>query len=98
MPTSEVVHVTGHALRQSKTVRPHHIAHVGEVAGDIQVADVQHRAAHAYLDFGQLTRETRDDEAGIVAWPSVIERPHADDRQPVPGARNGPPPPPTATL
>src|SRR5919199_1317971 len=82
---AEIVDVARATPDQRQAVGAHHVARVGEVALDVQVADAQHRLPRPGLDLGQLPGKAGDDEARVVARAGVVERPHAHDRQAVLG-------------
>src|SRR5919202_2093154 len=84
-PAAEIVDLARDARDQRQAVGAHHVARVGEVALDVQVADAQHRLAHPRLDLGQLPGKAGDDKARVMARAGVVERSHAHHRQPVLG-------------
>jgi hypothetical protein len=54
-------------------VGAHHVAHVGEVADRVEVADADHRRRQPGLDGGDLLGEVRGDEDVAAPRPGVVE-------------------------
>src|SRR6267154_2183939 len=78
---ADVVDLAGLALLEREPVGPHHVAHVGEIAAGLEIADPDHRRAATLLDVGDLLREIRADEHRAAARALVVEAARSDDRQ-----------------
>jgi hypothetical protein len=59
------------------------VAHIGEISRCRQVAHSHHRFLEPRFDAGNLTGESRNDEARGLAWASVVEGADPHDRNTV---------------
>src|SRR6266516_774598 len=72
-PAAQVVDLAALALLERQPVAAHDVAHVGEVALGLEVADRQHRRLAALLDVGDLLGEVRGHEHRPAPRPLVVE-------------------------
>ena len=79
---AHVVDLAGHAALGEQRVRAHDVAHVGEVADGIAVAERDLVGAVA-LGGGDARREAGHEERRGLAGSGVVERTGAHDREPV---------------
>jgi hypothetical protein len=77
----DVVRLAGLPFRRRQPVRPHRVAHVHEVAPDLEVSDLDPGRAQPGFDFGDLTGERGDHEAVRLARAAVVEQPQAHGAQ-----------------
>ena len=80
----------GLPVLHQQPVGAHGVAHVGDVAPRVEVADAQHRLAHAGFDLGDLPREARGDVGRRLPGAGVIERPRQRSRGREPRGRPSP--------
>lgn len=76
---ADVVDLAGVALLEQQKVGGDDVAHVSEVAGDVDVADIELRRLLAEADGGDLSREVRNHEILVLAGADVIKRAGHDD-------------------
>ena len=80
---ADVVDLARGALLEQQPVRAHRVAHVGEGAHAVEVADPHRVAPPAGLDLGDLLRERALGEHVAAARPGVREHARADGLHPV---------------
>ena len=69
----------GDAPLDDEPVGAHRVAHVGEIAARVEVADRDLRRPHAALDVGDPPREARRGEMRVLPRAEVVERPRDRD-------------------
>ena len=74
LAAAEVVDLAGLAVLRQEPVGADHVADVGEVADDVEVADL-HALAPARFHLGHLKRQRGQHVAGRLPRPGVVERP-----------------------
>src|SRR6202171_1373060 len=70
---TDVVYLAIFAAPQERKICPHHIAHIGEVTGDVDIADRDRRLTPAQFDLDYLSRKIRHDESFALSRTNVIE-------------------------
>ncbi len=87
---AHVVRAAGHAMLGQRAVRPHRVAHVGEVAPALEVAHADDRLQPARLDERHLPRDAGREERRVLPRTDVVERPrhHGLDAVDSRGARH----------
>ena len=71
----------GCAALEDQLIGAHRVAHVGEIAPGLEVADRNLRRPAPGLDVGDAPRESRGDEIRILARPEMVERPRDRHRR-----------------
>ena len=75
---ADIVDLARHATFDSQDVTPHDIAHIGEVARDVELPHAHDRWPQSGFDLCNLRRKVRRDKAAALPRSDVIERPHPD--------------------
>ena len=72
--TADIVNLTAAPSFEKHPVRSHDIPHIGEIAHDVQVANLDHTSPPAVLYRSHLPAKTGQDESRGLARPRMIER------------------------
>src|SRR5262245_60286750 len=88
-PRADVVGPAGPPALEDDAIGAHGVAHVGDLAPGVQVADDDLRIADAGFDFGDLPRESRRRVRRFLARSDVVERAGDADPQTVAAGADG---------